>query len=54
MPKSKNPSSRSLRDWEKKAYNELKSKASSSTHWKTLEGIEIKPLYTSADLEKFG
>ncbi len=28
--------------------------ASSSIHWKTAEGIEIKPLYTAEDLEKFG
>jgi len=54
MSKSKTPSSPSLKDWEKQATSELNGKASSSIHWKTAEGIEIKPLYTSEDLEKFG
>ena len=54
MSKSKNPSSPSLKDWEKRATSELNGKASSSIHWKTAEGIEIKPLYTAEDLEKFG
>ena len=54
MSKSKTPSSPSLKDWEKQAASELHGKASSSIHWKTAEGIEIKPLYTSEDLEKFG
>ena len=54
MSKSKKISPSSLKDWEKKASNELNGKASSSIHWKTHENIEIKPLYTSADLEKFG
>ena len=43
-----------LKDWEKQATSELNGKASSSIHWKTAEGIEIKPLYTAEDLEKFG
>jgi len=54
MSKSKTPSSPSLKDWEKQAATELHGKASSSIHWKTAEGIEIKPLYTAEDLEKFG
>ena len=54
MSKSKTPSSPSLKDWEKQASSELNGKASSSIHWKTAEGIEIKPLYTSEDLENFG
>jgi len=54
MSKSKTPSSPSLKDWEKQATSELNGKASSSIHWKTAEGIEIKPLYTAEDLEKFG
>ena len=54
MSKTKNKSSPSLKDWEKQATGELNGKASSSIHWKTAEGIEIKPLYTSEDLEKFG
>jgi len=53
MPKSKTPSFPSLKDWEKQAASELNGKASSSIHWKTPEGIEIKPLYTAEDLEKF-
>ena len=52
MPYSKTPSS--LKDWEKKASLELDGKPSSSVKWKTLEDIEIKPLYTSEDLEKLG
>ena len=54
MSKSKTPSSPSLKDWEKQVTSELNGKASSSIHWKTAEGIEIKPLYTSEDLENFG
>ena len=54
MSKSKTPSSPMLKDWEKQAAGELNGKASSSIHWKTAEGIEIKPLYTAEDLEKFG
>jgi methylmalonyl-CoA mutase len=54
MSKSKTPSSPSLKDWEKRATSELNGKASSSIHWKTAEGIEIKPLYTAEDLEKLG
>ena len=54
MSKSKTPSSPSLKDWEKQASSELNGKASSSIHWKTAEGIEIKPLYTAEDLEKLG
>ena len=53
MSKSKTPSSPSLKDWEKQVTSELNGKASSSIHWKTAEGIEIKPLYTAEDLEKF-
>ena len=53
MSKSKTPSLPSLKDWEKQAASELNGKASSSIHWKTPEGIEIKPLYTAEDLEKF-
>jgi len=52
MSKSKTPSSPSLKDWEKQASSELDGGASSSIHWKTAEGIEIKPLYTAEDLEK--
>ena len=51
--KVKTPSSSTMKDWEKRASKELKGKATSSIHWKTSEGIEIKPLYNSEDLEKF-
>ena len=44
----------SLKDWKKKASSELDGKPSSSVKWETLEDIEIKPLYTSEDLEKLG
>ena len=54
MSNSKKSSSPSLKDWKKQASSELDSGASSSIHWKTAEGIEIKPLYTSEDLENFG
>ena len=54
MSNSKKSSSPSLKDWEKQATGELNGKGSSSIHWKTAEGIDIKPLYTSEDLENFG
>ena len=54
MSNSKKSSSPSLKDWKKQASSELDGGASSSIHWKTAEGIEIKPLYTSDDLENFG
>ena len=54
MSNSKKSSSPSLKDWKKQASSELDGGASSSMHWKTAEGIEIKPLYTSEDLENFG
>ena len=54
MSNSKKSSSPSLKDWKKQASSELDGGASSSIHWKTAEGIEIKPLYTSEDLENFG
>ncbi len=43
----------SLQDWEDLASCDLKGKPSSSINTNTPEGIEIKPLYTSADLERF-
>ena len=52
MSYSKSPSS--LKDWEKQASAELDGKSSSSVNWETMEDIEIKPLYTSEDLEKLG
>ena len=52
MPYSKSTSA--LKDWEKKASSELEGKPISSVNWNTLEDIEIKPLYTSEDLENLG
>ncbi|MCL4066806.1 methylmalonyl-CoA mutase [Pseudomonas sp. GX19020] len=40
-----------LASWEALASKELKGKPASSLNWQTLEGIEVKPLYTAADLE---
>ncbi len=54
MSHSKSPSSPTLKDWEKLASAELQGDPGSSVNWKTLEDIEIKPLYTSEDLEKLG
>ena len=53
MSQSKTPSSPTLKDWEKQATRELMGEPVSSIHKKTSEGIEIKPLYTAEDLEKF-
>ena len=38
-----------LSKWEALASKELKGAAPSSLNWQTLEGIEVKPLYTAAD-----
>jgi methylmalonyl-CoA mutase len=40
---------RSLDDWAALAAKELKGKSPDSLTWKTLEGIDVKPLYTEAD-----
>ena len=37
-------------DWEKTAAKELRDKPLSSLNWQTLEGIEVKPLYTAEDV----
>ena len=39
----------SLDDWAALAAKELKGKSPDSLTWKTLEGIDVKPLYTEAD-----
>ena len=36
--------------WQEKASEELKSDNTESLNWNTLEGIEVKPLYTADDL----
>ncbi len=38
-------------DWRRIAEKELRGKAPEDLTWKTLEGIEVKPLYTAADTE---
>ena len=42
---------KSLDDWKDLASKELKDRSIDELNWKTLEGLAIKPLYTSADLE---
>src|SRR5438552_6202266 len=42
---------RSLTDWHALTAKELGGKPVESLTWQTLEGIEIKPIYTAADLE---
>ena len=37
--------------WQEKATDELNSESLEELTWKTLEGIDVKPLYTSEDLE---
>ena len=37
--------------WQKLAGRELKGKPLESVHWRTPEGIDVKPLYTASDLE---
>ncbi|MBL6941292.1 MAG: methylmalonyl-CoA mutase [Rhodospirillales bacterium] len=40
-----------LSDWQQAAARELKGSGPDDLIWKTPEGIEVKPLYTAADLE---
>jgi methylmalonyl-CoA mutase len=40
-----------LSDWEKLAVKEAKVTSTEALNWHTPEGIEVKPLYTAADLE---
>ena len=40
-----------LGDWQHLAESELKGESLQEIHWQTPEGIEVKPLYTAADLE---
>ena len=42
----------SKKDWEKKVIEELDGAAIDSLTWQTLEGIDVKPLYTANDLEE--
>ncbi|MDO5647653.1 methylmalonyl-CoA mutase [Paracoccus sp. (in: a-proteobacteria)] len=38
-----------LQDWQTLAEKELRGRSPDSLNWQTLEGIEVKPLYTEAD-----
>jgi len=40
------------KDWEKKVAEELNGEPIDSLIWETLEGIDVKPLYTADDLEE--
>ena len=40
-----------LTDWESLAQSELKGRAPEELVWKTPEGIDVKPLYTTSDLD---
>ena len=40
-----------LEHWQGLAERELRGKPLAALHWQTPEGIEVKPLYTAADLE---
>ena len=40
-----------LDDWKKQAEKELRGRPLESLNWNTPEGIQVKPLYTAADLE---
>ena len=42
----------SKKDWEKKVAEELDGESIDSLTWQTLEGIDVKPLYTVDDLDK--
>ena len=41
-----------LKDWNKLACRELRGQSPDERAWETIEGIRVKPLYTSADLAK--
>ena len=41
-----------IADWERLARQEIKGESLASLVWHTPEGIDVKPLYTAADLEK--
>jgi methylmalonyl-CoA mutase len=45
---------KSLDDWQALAVKERKGKPVEELNWQTPEGIEVKPLYTAADLEGIG
>ena len=44
----------SLKDWNELACRELRGQSPNERTWETIEGIKVKPLYTSADLAENG
>ena len=52
MPNSYEPKPSSLTDWLKLAEKESKGKKIADLTWKSLEGIDVKPLYTKEDTDK--
>ena len=40
----------SIQDWQELAQKELKTRPLDELHWQTLEGIDVKPVYTADDL----
>ena len=53
MPNT-NENSPNLDDWRSAAAKDLKGTDPATLAWETPEGIEVKPLYTAADLEELG
>ncbi|MCK4939284.1 MAG: methylmalonyl-CoA mutase, partial [Rhodospirillaceae bacterium] len=51
MTKKQAPSNSGIGEWERTANAELKNRHINDLVWNTPEGIAVKPLYTSADLE---
>lgn len=52
MANSYEPKTSSLSDWVKLAEKESKGKKIDDLKWKSLEGIDVKPLYTKEDTDK--
>ena len=42
---------KSLSDWKDLASKELKDRSVDDLNWETLEGLTVKPIYTSEDLK---
>src|SRR5690625_6405021 len=51
MTDSYRPEQPELSAWQEAAERQLKGKPLDVLTWKTAEGIDVKPLYTAADLE---
>ena len=48
---SKKPNKKTTAEWRERATEELKGRSPDDLVWRTPEGIDVKPLYTAADLE---